>query len=302
MKKTISLILVLILLVTGLCGCQKNGGEKDGKINISVTIFPIYDFVRAVTGKMANTELIIKAGSDIHSFEPSFTDITAIEESDLFVYIGGESDVWVDKMLKSTTKTEENTLKMFDCVPLLSEDGDEDEYDEHIWTSPGNAKIMVKAIAEKLGQIYPEFGAEFAKNADDYAKKIDDEAQKTKEVIENAAKPKKIVVCDRFPFKYFAEYYGLSYEAAFSGCESDTDADLATVTRLISSVKDSGLSAVYKIEMSQGNVAQTVSSNTGAKILELNSAQNVPKEDFDRGITYIDIMAKNREALYGGLN
>ncbi len=296
MKKT---LLVFVLLSVLLCGCKAPKTDK-GDIKIVASVFSAFDFARAVTGDGNAVEMLIDAGGEIHSFEPTAKDIINIGESDLFIYVGGESDKWVEKVLSAVDRQTVRIFKMTDYVPLLNEDNSE-EYDEHIWTSPENAKILVKALADVLAEIDSENAQKYKDNAKKYCDKISAEADKTKSTV-NSAKNKKIVVADRFPLKYFAEYYGLQYSAAFAGCEHDTDADLLTVTSIIDTVKKDNLSAVFHIELSNGRLAQTVAEQTGAAVYELHSAHNITADDFKNGVTYVDIMARNNAVLEKGLN
>lgn len=291
-----ALLLILICLIA-LSGCTVSTGSQ--KIDIVATNFAAYDFARAVAGDKTQVHLLIPAGSDMHSFEPTALDIATINDSEMFIYIGGESDSWVEKIIKNIDTQKTKTLKMMGYVSLISDD--EHGLDEHIWTAPSNAKKMIAAISDALCEIDKENADYYRQNAEKYIGEIEAEATATKKVIAEA-KHKKIVVADRFPFKYFAEYYGLNYVAAFGGCEHDTDADIATVTRLIDAVNKDKLSAVFHIELSTKNVAETVAKATGAEVLELHSAHNISSDDFNNGVTYLDIMKRNKTALQKGLN
>ena len=289
MKKVLILVLVFIL---ALSGCT---AAKSDKIQIATTIFPEYDFARAVAGDLADVSMLIPAGSDMHSFEPTAQDLAKISESQLFIYVGGESDKWVEKVLENVNPRKTKVLRLLDVVEI------KDGADEHIWTSPDNAATIINAIRDIMCEIDVENRGVYRGNADGYIKEIDEAAQHTRLVVETA-KNKKIVVADRFPLKYFAEYYGIEYVAAFGGCEHDTDADVATVTSLINTVKKDKLSAVFHIELSSADLANTVAKSTGAKVLELHSAHNVSVEDYKKGVTYVDLMKRNTKTLEEGLN
>lgn len=290
MKRILAIIICLILL----CGCSAPQ-QDNGKLTIVTTNFVCYDFARAVVGDTANLSILVPVGSDIHSFEPSARDIANINDCDFFVYIGGESDTWVDRTLSNLNSN--NQLKLIDGIPLIKNG---ETYDEHIWTSPENAKKMINAILKKICEIDSQNNEIYRKNAEDYIKKISDAEQETKNVI-STAKVKKIVVADRFPLIYFTEYFGIEYVAAFNGCEHDTDADLHTVARLIDAVNKDGLKTVYCIGGSGLSVADAVVNATGATKAELHSFGNITPAEFQNGITYIDIMNRNTEALRKGL-
>ena len=294
MKRALILILVCLLILSG-CAVR----TQSEKIDIVATNFAEYDFARAVAGDKAEVHLLIPAGSDMHSFEPTALDIATIADSQMFIYIGGESDSWVEKILKNIDTKKTKPIEMMEFVSLIADD--EHGLDEHIWTSPENAKRMIRAIKDVLCEIDKENADYYRQNAEKYIGEIEKTAAATKQVIEKS-KNKKIVVADRFPFKYFAEYYGLNYVSAFGGCEHDTDADIATVTRLINAVKKDKLSAVFHIELSTKNVAETVAKATGAKVLELHSAHNISSDDFKNGVTYLELMKRNMTALEKGLN
>lgn len=291
MKKLLAILIVLLVFLTG-CAAPK---ENNGKIEIVATNFVCYDFARAIAGDKADITMLIPAGSDMHSFEPTAKDIADVQSCDLFLYIGGETDVWADKILEN--KDAAKIIKMIDIVDIIET---EHGTDEHIWTSPDNAVKMLKKTLDALCRIDSANTDFYTNRAQAYINGINSAAADTKAVIQNA-KQKTVVVADRFPLIYFTEYYALEYKSAFGGCEHDTDPSLHTVTHLIDTVKDKGLSAVYRIELSNLSVADTVSSATGAEILELHSFQNVSLDDFVGGVTYIDIMKRNCEALRKGL-
>ncbi len=302
MKRILSLTIIFCLL---LCGCYAEKPTR--RITITATVFPEYDFARAIAGSKAEITLLIPAGADAHSFEPSLSDVAKIRSSDVFIYIGGESDLWLGKVLSGIDKSKTAVIRLSDHICLIGEhSGDEHahshphshsaQYDEHIWTSPENARIMIEQICRVLSEKYPEFATEFKANAAAYAAEINQADQKTREIIESS-ETKKIVVADRFPYKYLTEYYGISATAAFGGCQADTDADLATVIRLTNAVEENNLTAVFKNELSSGSVAKTVAERTGAEVLELHSMQNISPSDFNSGVRYVDIMYRNATAL-----
>lgn len=297
MKKSISIFLCILLLITTFCGCAAKP-KDNGRIKIVTTVFPLYDFARAVVGDKGEVKLLIPPGGDIHSFEPTARDVAEIQDSDLFLYIGGESDAWVDKILSAIDISVAAVVKMVDSVALIGDD--HHGYDEHIWTSPDNAVRMLQQIETAISRIDAENADYYAEAAASYTNKINSVEAETRKVIAESNK-KTIVVADRFPLIYFTEYYGLDYVAAFGGCEHDTDADLLTVTRLIDRVKQENLAAVFRVELSNLSVADTVSAATGAKVLELHSAQNISAGELTSGVTYVDIMQKNAEALREGL-
>lgn len=294
MKKIFILCLIIILL---LCGCTgSNTANNKDKVNVVTTIFPLYDFVRAVGGKNVDVTLLIPAGGEVHSYEPTPSDIRAIYDADCFFYIGGESDSWVSRILSDKGV---NAYPLIDSVNLLTEDG-EDEYDEHIWTSSENAVLMLKKITSVFCDLDKEKEEQYKNNCDRYCKKIEGISKDIKQTVENSNN-KFILVADRFPFKYMASEYGIEYKAAFGGCASSTDISLKVMKRLVNTVKEKKLKYVFCTELSNQNIARSLSEQTGVKILELHSAHNVTADDFNSGITYVDIMKRNLSVLKKGL-
>ncbi len=305
MKKLNILLCILIGICLIFSGCGK--GLKPDKLLITASNFAEYDFARAVAGEKAEIKMLIPPGRDMHSFEPSASDIVEIENSDLFIYIGGESDSFVERILSSLDNDKLKTLKMSEFVSLCEEHEhtehhhhSEEEYDEHIWLSPENAVSMISAIKNALCEIDAENSEFYTKNAEEYSNEILTVAKATADKVNNA-RVKVIAVADRNPYRYFTEYYGLSSVAAFAACSEDTDADLHTVLNLIETVKNEKLSAVFVTEMGNRDLAQTVADNTGAKILTLHSYHNISAEDFGSGVTYLDLMKENCESLAQGL-
>lgn len=318
MKKYLFTV-VLGLLAVSLCACGIKGGapapKPDGeRISIVTTIFPVYDFARAVAGDNADLTILLKPGAEIHSFEPTPADIIKIQNADLLLYIGGESEVWMSRVLDSMEGNAPNTLILLDVVEALEEelvegmeaedeDDDEDEIDldEHIWTSPPNAVLMINAIAEALCEVDTANAGDYRANAAAYREQIEALDKEFREVVESA--PRDLLVFgDRFPFRYFANTYGLRYRAAFPGCSTDTEPAARTIAYLIDTVRDNYIPYIYYIELSNENVANAVCEQTGADKLLLHSCQQISRDDFESGATYVSLMQQNVENLRKGLN
>lgn len=301
MKRILSIIVMLVLVLS--FGAAAENGEK---LSIVVTDFPCYDFARAVAGDNAEITMLIKPGSEVHSYEPAPGDVVAMMEADLFIYIGGESDAWVADMLASMEGDAPAALRMFDHVDMLCgeehTDSEHDhEYDEHIWTSPLNAMDMVNAVCDALKQIDPANADEYDANAAAYNAQIAEIDDAIRQAADGAAR-NTLVFADRFPFLYLAAEYGFDYAAAFPGCAGETEPSASVVMELIDRVIAENIPAIYVIEMSTGNVADAISEATGAEILTLHSIQNVSADEFAAGETYVSLMWKNVEALKKGLN
>ena len=292
MKKIIILLLCALLL----CGCGNNVTNNNERISVVTTIFPIYDFVRAVGGDKVDVKMLIKPGTEVHSYDPVPSEIKSIYNADLFLYIGGESDAWVNKILADKSV---NSYALIQGVePILEQN--HNEYDEHIWTSPENAKKMLDKILEELVKIEPENREYYKQNHTSYVEKINQIEQKTRQMVQESQNPF-ILVADKFPFKYFVEYYGIDYLAAADGCAVGADISLKTMKTLLDTVSEKKSKCVYYVEMSNKEIANSVAEQTGVKLLELHSAHNVTLEDFENGVTYVDIMQRNYNSLKEGI-
>jgi zinc transport system substrate-binding protein len=294
-------------------GCLRTRpANANGKINVVSVIFPSYDFVRAIAGDMVNLVMLLPPGSESHSYEPTPQDIIAIRNSNLFIYPGGENSDWVERIVDSISNVSENmiVLNMLDLVDAVEEEiveGMEEEeeeepsYDEHVWTSPQNAKVIVAAITEALCELDSANADFFRQNAAAYSAQLD-ELDASFEAVLDGAKRKTIIFGDRFPFRYLADAYGLQYFAAFPGCSTDTEPSAATVAFLINKVKSEKLPVIFHIELSNEKMADTISEATGAKKLLLHSCHNLTKNDFEKGLTYLDVQKTNvvnlKEALW----
>lgn len=310
-KKTILLILLLLFTVA-FTGCTSSEKTDNGKLNIVSTIFPQYDFAREIVGDKANLKMLIQPGGESHTYEPTPKDIISIQEADVFLYIGGENDAWVDDILKSIDTTEIQIVKLIDCVELTcvgkeehnhSDSADEhsNEFDEHIWTSPMNAKKMVEAISKAICKADPENADYYNNNTSEYCVKLIDLDTKIRNVVSNA-KHKELIFGDRFPLIYFTKEYGLTHHSAFPGCSSETEPSASTIALLSDKVKQDNIPVILKIELSNSTVADTIASETSTKVLTFYSCHNLSKTQFDNGESYISMMTENLETLKIALN
>lgn len=304
MKKIISIFL-LFVVTFAFCSC----GEVErstGKISVVTTIFPYYDFARSVSKGTCDVDMLLKPGSDVHSFEPTPSDILKIRNADLFIYNGGESDEWVDSILESLGDTDKPVvMKMTDYVkPLTEMDADhhaEDEEDEHIWTSLDNAKTLVSKISDEVSKLDSKNKSIYHRNGLDYIEKIS-KVQSEIENIVNSSESKKIVVGDRFPLLYFATEFSLDWECAFPGCSTETEPSLDRLSKLTDTIEKDKIKTILKLEMSENKVADTLADETNTKVRTFYSAESVSKEDFANNITYVDLMERNNNALKEALS
>lgn len=296
--KRLFIILLCVVLCVCFIGCNEQ--EKNGTLSIAVTAFPHYDFARQLTKGADNVEIqmLLSPGAEVHTYEPTPKDILAVNTSDLFIYTGGESEKWASDIIK---EADIPVLSLMDiCEKLEISHGNneehEHEYDEHVWTSPKNAMEICKRLTAALCEISPENKELFEDNLASYLEKlsaVDNE-------LENISLNKKrdcIVVGDRFPFLHLAHAYGFDYHAAFSGCSSSTEPGAKTISALSDLVKNEDIPYVFVIEFSNGKIADSIIDGTGAKKLLLHSCHNVSKEEFENGVTYIDLMTANAQNL-----
>ena len=338
MKRIASLFLALVLAFS-LCACAAPAEKADdGKLQIVTTLFPYYDFARAIVGERADVTLLLSPGREAHSFEPTPLDAVTISEADVFLYNGGEGEYWVDSMLDAAGEHITVVARMMDYVDALDEeyvegmqgadshdhshdhdahddhdehddhdhdeeahDSDAVEYDEHIWTSPKNAVVLCRAVCDAICKADPSNEAFYRANCDDYCAQLEALDARFADLCENA--PRKLLVfADRFPMLYFCREFGLDYRAAFHGCSGDTEPSLATIKFLIDKVEEESIPVVYTIDFGTKKVAAVVSECTGAAVDTLYSMQTVSRADFDAGETYLTLMERNYEALRKGLN
>ena len=314
MKKIILILVTLAAILYGVSGCKQNQNaitrNVDGKINVSVTIFPPFDFVRQIARDRVNLTMLLSPGAESHSFEPSPRDIITIQNSNVFIYVGGDSDKWVYRILQSMNTDKMKILAMIDTVDAVeeeivegmeAEDEDEIAYDEHVWTSPRNVILIINAITELLSEADPANAAFYRQNAATYNEELAQLDIAFREVVAGANR-NTIVFADRFPFRYFADAYGLTYFAAFPGCSTETEASAATVAFLINKIRTEKIPVVFHIELSNERMADTISGETGAKKLLLHACHNISKQDFDAGLGYLDFMRRNVENLREALH
>ena len=330
MKNVFSALLAALMLAGMLAGCMNSSEVPMGsataapsqteapahtKISIVTTIFPEYDWVREILGDKADSAeitMLLDKGVDLHSYQPTADDLIKISDCDLFVYVGGESDEWVEDALKSAANRDRKVINLLEILgdsvkeeetvegmQEEEEDHEEKEYDEHVWLSLKNAKTLVGAISESLQELDPDNKDIYAANADAYGQKLsalDAEYQKAV----SAGTYKTLLFGDRFPFRYLVDDYGLSYYAAFAGCSAESEASFETVSFLARKADEGKLPCVLTIEGAQHKIAETIVQNTAGKsqkILTMDSMQSTTSQDVARGATYLSLMEKNLDVL-----
>lgn len=332
---------MISLLVCLLTGCQENTqtvkeNTESDKIKVVTTIFPQYDFVRQIAGENVELQMLLVPGEETHSYEPTPQDIISILHCDLFIYVGGENDVWVEDILEMPEMNYVHTMRLIDCVDELEEHEHEtfeectenhvhttecemtehvhtdecehDEhvheeesesvhtFDEHVWTSPVNAMSVVEAITDEMCHLDEANEVFYQKNCETYLGQLEELDTEIREVVD-AAERKTLLFGDRYPFKYFEEEYGLSHYAAFSGCAADTEPSAAIMAYLIDKVKEEQIPVVLKMELSNDNIAEAIAEATGTKVMTFNACHNLTADQFESGETYISLMKENVNTL-----
>jgi len=318
MKKLILAVIAAAFFLTGCTKADLSVKKAEG-LNITATIFPQYDFASQLAGEKASVTMLLPPGSESHTYEPSPQDIIKIQNSDLFIYTGGESDNWIDEILKTLDTDSMKIISLMDVCETVSEESvegmqteehaSEDEahnadmvkQDEHVWTSPANAVKICDAIFNALCELDNENSEYYSENHNRYTSLLDEIDNDFKEIV-SSSKRNLLVFGDRFPFRYFADRYGIEYFAAFPGCAEETEASISTVTFLIDKVKQEEIPVVLYPELSNHRLADTIVEETGAKALMLHSCHNVTREEFDSGTTYAELMKRNEEVLKEALN
>lgn len=332
--KKYSLILLCLFMITGIfTGCKNNPIKNDKKLSIVTTTFPQYDWVKEILGdqaKNADLTMLLDNGVDLHSYQPNADDMIKISTCDMFIYVGGESDEWIEDALKGVSNEDMIVINLLEIlgdaakeeelIEGMQEDvqdhGDDEnkeghvdedeevEYDEHVWLSLKNAELFCREIANRLAVIDAQHKDTYDANASKYIERLSALNVEYKECVDGSKK-KTILFGDRFPFRYLAEDYGLNYYAAFPGCSAETEASFETITFLANKVDELDLSCVLTIEGTNHKIAETIVSSTSTKnqqVLSMDSLQSTTAQDVKKGTTYLSVMQKNLEVLEAALN
>ena len=332
-EKTKRLLAAAVVCVTAfsclLSGCNQPEEEKPyeetkdepGKLSIVTTIFPQYDFARQISGGNAELTMLLGPGEESHTYEPTPQDIIEIQNADIFIYVGGESETWVDSILSSFDTSNMEIINMMKLVDVVEEEivegmegeaeeepeeetgdsSDEKEYDEHVWTSIDNAQIISQAIADALCEKDEPNSSTYRINCEKYLTELSDLKKDFNGIVKSSER-NTIVFGDRFPLRYFADEFGIEYYAAFPGCSEQSEPSAGTVAFLIEKVRAENIPVVFYLELSNGKIAETIAESTDAETLCFNSCHNVTMEQFLNGVTYVDLMKENVEVLEKALN
>lgn len=305
---SILLAIIIIAVIIVFIFARNKLKNDSNKIQVVTSNFACYDFLRAIVGDDEDIELtfLIGPGKDAHSYEPTSQDMIKIQNAKLFVYIGGESENWADKVIESIDNKKGKMYRITEYVDLIDEekidgveeieDEEEGSFDDHIWTSPSNAIKMVEALEKELEEINPDKKEIYQKNAENYILQIKEIDSKIREIVDNK-KRDRLVFGDRMPMQYFINYYGLKVSAAFSGCSTDTEPSASTIAYLEKLVKENNIPVVLYIELNNGRVAKTIADETNSKAMQIQTIHNVSLEDYNNGETWVSLMNRNIEVL-----
>lgn len=322
MKKFIAVLLSAIMIIGLFASCGATE-KSEKKLSIVTTIFPEYDWVKNILGEKlddADLTMLLDSGVDLHSFQPTADDIIKISACDLFIYVGGESDSWVNDALNGAVN---KNMKVINLLEVLGDSAKEEEivegmqaeeeeeegeegpeYDEHVWLSLKNSAVLVGAIRDSLISIDGENAETYKSNADSYIEKINALDAEYSSAIEGA-KLRTILFADRFPFRYLVDDYGIDYYAAFVGCSAESEASFETIAFLAGKVDELKLGSVLTLEGTDHKIAETVIQTTeskSARIISMDSMQSITSEDVGNGADYLALMEKNLEVLKEALN
>ncbi len=300
--RLVKFMIMIVFLLTGCVSVNKVADENT--ISVVCTNFPAYDFAKNIAGERADVRLLVPPGTESHTYDPAPADIVAIENADVFIAGGGDSDQWVKRVLSSAQNTPDKVIYMTEIVDTteseikegMESDHNHSGIDEHVWTSPKNAKKICVGISDALSLIDSESGTYYQANLTQYLSKLDVVDGLFADAIENAQR-KTIVFGDRFPFLYLVREYGIDYYAAFSGCSEMTEPAAKTVSFLIDKVKAENIPVIFYTEFSNREICDTISAETGAKPMLLHSCHNLTKDEFQNGANYIDLMTQNAKAI-----
>ena len=307
-----------VIALASFTGCSAPTGGDNGKLDIVCTIFPEYDWIRNITGDVDNVSItyLLQNGSDLHNYQPTADDMIKISTCDVFVYVGGESDQWVDDALKEAVNKDMKVIELMDVIGSgakeeevkegMEAEEEEDEaeeegpeYDEHIWLSLKNAQVLCSEIADTLCSADPQNTEKYRANLASYTEQLGALDTRYADMI-SSAKNDTLIFGDRFPFRYLTDDYGLDYYAAFVGCSAETEASFGTIAFLAQKMDELGCDTIFTIENSDASIARSVVENTrnkNAAIAVLDSAQSVTSDQVNSGTTYLSIMEKNYDVL-----
>lgn len=308
--KVKKLFVLLLSCVCFLSGCDFTGKKSNGgKLKIMTTLFPQYDFAKQVAKDKAEVKLLLPPGVESHTFEPTAADVISINESDIFLYTGKYMEPWVENIVAGSIDSDVKVKDVSSGIHLMKIERDDDHdhesnhyhtYDPHIWLDLSLACKIVDNIKDTLSEVDPTNASYYESNAKEYKNQLVMLDQDFYTAVEGA-KHKSIVFGGRFAHAYFVKRYRLGYETAFNGCSAETEPSLQSISEIIKFIKDNDIPCVYYEEFSEPKVAKSIALQTGVKLLQFTTAHNVTKDQFENGVSFLDIMKGNLKNLKVGL-
>ena len=310
-SKRIAALIIAVFIMAG-CSRQPSASASD-KLAVVVTLFPQYDFVRQIAGDLVELYMLLPPGVESHAYEPSPADMIRIRNADLFIYTGEVMEAWAGRILQSVDIPVLDLSADFNLCVFDDDDEGEDDNDDHdrhehdhvldphIWTDPRNAIAMVSAIADALCKADPDNADVYRRNAAAYILKLIALDERFESIVSSASR-NKLVFGGRFPFYYFVQRYGLEYAAAYDSCSTEAEPSARRIAELMDLIVSEKIPAIYCEELVDPKIARLISEETGAELLLLHSCHNVTAEEFEGGITYLELMERNAVNLEKGLN
>lgn len=308
--KLLSAFLIMALFTAGCGPLGKTANKSNGKLTIVATLFPQYDFVKAIAQDKAEVVLLLPPGMEAHAYEPTPQDIVTIQKSDMFIYTGEAMEPWAHRVIEGVKGKAVKVIDVSSGIELLNaseEDHDEEEEDHHhggvdphIWTDPVNAEKMVDTISEGLSSVDPKNSEFYSKNAEQYKAELQALDQKFKDMFAKT-KSQTIIYAGHFALGYFAKRYSLTFISPYNGFAPDAEPTPQKIAELIKNIKATGINVIYYEELIDPKIARVISNETGAKIELLHGGHNVSRAELESGITYMKLMESNLEKLKEGL-
>lgn len=296
----------LCLAATG-CGRTEAGGAEEGKLTVVTTLFPQYDFARQIGGEYADVSLVLLPGMESHMYDPTPGDMIAISDADIFIYTGGEMEPWAQELADSVDMSRVRVVDASEDVDLMAEDehehdhhGEDDghhhEFDPHIWLDMENAIKMAESIADAFCETDPSHRDYYMENARNYIAQLEELDLELERIVAEGNR-RDIVFGGRFAYGYFIHAYDLRYESVYDSCSAETEPSMAQMAAVIDYVQDHGIKYILYEELSTPNVARAIAEATNTELLLFSTCHNVTKDEFEAGITFIDLMRRNAETL-----
>lgn len=314
-KRNITLVLLLIATIT-LCvylltNYSKNRKPKNDKLTVVTTLFPLYDFAKNIGGGKADVILLLPPGVEAHTFEPRPEDIIKINEADVFVYTGKFMEPWAEDIIKGAKGASTRVVDASSGIDLMEDDKqnkDDQEQkeseehggvDPHIWLDFENAQKMTDAIADAMIDKDAGNAKEYEKNATAYEERLGQLDQKYATGLKNC-QSREIVYAGHYAFGYLTKKYGLEYSAT-QGPSPDAEPTPKDLIGLTRQIKEKNIRTIFFEETSRPKISRILQTETRTRLLPLNNAHNLGKNDFEKNVSFLELMEKNLENLKNGL-